>query len=73
MSSSPAAPRSPVLLQLRAPEPPVPQIASPYATGGRGLLLVSAVADAWTACPKQDGIGKRVIAFVKRPEISIAP
>ena len=56
-----------------SPEPPVPQIASPYATGGRGLLLVSAVADAWTACPKQDGIGKRVIAFVKRPEISIAP
>ncbi|MEU8617227.1 ATP-binding protein [Streptomyces sp. NPDC048623] len=56
-----------------SPEPPVPRIASPYATGGRGLLLVSALADAWTACPKQDGSGKRVIAFVQRPESSIAP
>lgn len=56
-----------------SPEPPVPRIASPYATGGRGLLLVSAVADAWTACPKQDGSGKRVIAFVKRPETSLTP
>ncbi|MFJ3906046.1 ATP-binding protein [Streptomyces sp. NPDC090025] len=56
-----------------SPEPPVPRIASPYATGGRGLLLVSAVADAWTACPKQDGSGKRVIAFVKRPGTSLTP
>ncbi|MET7757745.1 ATP-binding protein [Streptomyces sp. NPDC005389] len=56
-----------------SPEPPVPRIASPYATGGRGLLLVSAVADAWTACPKQDGSGKRVVAFVKRPETSLTP
>ncbi|MEU8526829.1 ATP-binding protein [Streptomyces sp. NPDC048629] len=56
-----------------SPEPPVPRIASPYSTGGRGLLLVSALADAWTACPKKDGSGKRVIAFVKRPESSIAP
>ncbi|MFE5713736.1 ATP-binding protein [Streptomyces sp. NPDC056501] len=54
-------------------EPPVPRIASPYATSGRGLLLVSALADAWTACPKQDGSGKRVIAFVKRPETSLTP
>lgn len=54
-----------------SPEPPAPRIASPYATSGRGLLLVSAVADAWTACPKQDGSGKRVIAFVKRPETSL--
>ncbi|MER6100642.1 ATP-binding protein [Streptomyces sp. NPDC001728] len=56
-----------------SPEPPVPRVASPFATGGRGLFLVSAVADAWTACPKQDGSGKRVIAFVKRPASSIAP
>ncbi|MEV8554735.1 ATP-binding protein [Streptomyces glaucescens] len=50
-----------------SPEPPVPQIPSLYATGGRGLRLVSATADAWAACPKEDGRGKRVIAFVKRP------
>ncbi|MFD8011570.1 ATP-binding protein [Streptomyces sp. NPDC058955] len=56
-----------------SPEPPVPRVASPLSTGGRGLFLVSAVADAWTACPKRDGSGKRVIAFVKRPESSIAP
>ncbi|MFJ3504327.1 ATP-binding protein [Streptomyces sp. NPDC090135] len=56
-----------------SPEPPVPRIASPYATGGHGLLLVSAMADAWTACPKKDGSGKRVIAFVKRPETSLTP
>ncbi|GGT14806.1 hypothetical protein GCM10010222_66060 [Streptomyces tanashiensis] len=51
-----------------SPEPPVPRIASSYSTSGRGLLLVSALADAWTACPKRDGSGKRVIAFVKPPE-----
>ncbi|GAA3904685.1 hypothetical protein GCM10022244_13590 [Streptomyces gulbargensis] len=56
-----------------SPEPPVPRVASPYATGGRGLLLVSALADAWTACPKQDSTGKRVVAFVRRPESSDAP
>ncbi|MFB6631322.1 ATP-binding protein [Streptomyces sp. NPDC056362] len=56
-----------------SPEPPAPRIASPYATSGRGLLLVSAVADAWTACPKRDGSGKRVIAFVRRPETSLTP
>lgn len=56
-----------------SPEPPAPKIASPYATGGRGLLLVSAVADSWTVCPKQDGSGKRVIAFVTRPETSLTP
>lgn len=56
-----------------SPEPPVPRIASLYSTGGRGLLLVSALADVWTACPKKDGSGKRVLAFVKRPESSIAP
>ncbi|MET8507247.1 ATP-binding protein [Streptomyces sp. NPDC004787] len=56
-----------------SPEPPVPRIASPYATGGRGLLLVSAMADAWTTCPKQNGSGKRVIAFVKRPKTSLTP
>jgi anti-sigma regulatory factor (Ser/Thr protein kinase) len=54
-----------------SPEPPVPQIASLYATSGRGLHLVSATADAWTACPKEDGRGKRVIALVRRPESPI--
>ncbi|MFT9784737.1 ATP-binding protein [Streptomyces rhizosphaericola] len=54
-----------------SPEPPVPQIPSLYATGGRGLRLVSATADAWAACPKENGRGKRVIAFVKRPESPI--
>ncbi|KUM99376.1 hypothetical protein AQI95_39780 [Streptomyces yokosukanensis] len=51
-----------------SPEPPVPQIASLYATSGRGLHLVSAAADAWAACPKEDGRGKRVIALVRRTE-----
>ncbi|MFE6287846.1 ATP-binding protein [Streptomyces sp. NPDC057877] len=54
-----------------SPDPPVPQIPSLYATSGRGLRLVSAAADAWAACPKDDGCGKRVIAFVKRPESPI--
>ncbi|MFI1979311.1 ATP-binding protein [Streptomyces wedmorensis] len=49
-------------------EPPVPKVPSLSATGGRGLFLVSETADAWTACPKEDGSGKRVIALVKRPE-----
>ncbi|MEV5150861.1 ATP-binding protein [Streptomyces werraensis] len=54
-----------------SPEPPVPQIASLYATSGRGLHLVSAAADAWATCPKEDGRGKRVIALVRRPESPI--
>lgn len=54
-----------------SPEPPVPQVASLYATSGRGLHLVSATADAWAACPKEDGRGKRVIALVMRPESPI--
>ncbi|MGA5556079.1 ATP-binding protein [Streptomyces lavendulocolor] len=54
-----------------SPEPPVPQIASLYATSGRGLHLVSATADAWTACPTEDGRGKRVIALVRCPESPI--
>ncbi|MFI9825278.1 ATP-binding protein [Streptomyces sp. NPDC052013] len=51
-----------------SPEPPVPQIASLYATSGRGLHIVAAAADAWTACPKEDRRGKRVIALVRRTE-----
>ncbi|MFF7777055.1 ATP-binding protein [Streptomyces tanashiensis] len=56
-----------IVVEDSSPEPPVPRIASPFATSGRGLYLVDAVADAWTACPKEDGSGKRVIALVKRP------
>ncbi|GAA3140438.1 ATP-binding protein [Streptomyces echinatus] len=56
-----------------SPEPPVPQIASLYATSGRGLHLVTAAADTWAACPKKDGRGKRVIALVRRPESPITP
>ncbi|MFF9016650.1 ATP-binding protein [Streptomyces sp. NPDC014870] len=54
-----------------SPEAPLPQNPSLYATGGRGLYLVSATADAWAACPKEDGRGKRVIALVRRPEAPI--
>jgi anti-sigma regulatory factor (Ser/Thr protein kinase) len=54
-----------------SPEPPAPRIASLYASSGRGLQLVSAAADTWAACPTEDGRGKRVIAFVRRPESPI--
>lgn len=52
----------------KSPQPPVPRIPSLYAISGRGLCLVSAMADVWTACPLKDGSGKRVIAFIKRAE-----
>ncbi|MFF1676127.1 ATP-binding protein [Streptomyces sp. NPDC058256] len=50
-----------------SPLPPIPRPSSPDAVDGRGLLLVTAEADAWTACSNEDGSGKRVRAFVKRP------
>ncbi|MCD2468621.1 ATP-binding protein [Streptomyces sp. MBT42] len=54
-----------------SPEPPAPHPPSLYATGGRGLLLVSATADTWCAFPKEDGTGKRVVALVRLPEPSV--
>lgn len=55
-----------------SPKSPVPRLASPYATSGRGMCLVAATAAAWTACPKEDGSGKRVIAFVRRHEATVS-
>ncbi|NEB01857.1 ATP-binding protein [Streptomyces sp. SID13726] len=51
-----------------SPHLPVEQAADEDATNGRGLHLVSAMADSWTTCPTEDGTGKRVLAFIKRPE-----
>ncbi|MEU8495297.1 ATP-binding protein [Streptomyces sp. NPDC006656] len=56
-----------------SPQPPVPRVPSLYASSGRGLCLVSAMADVWTACPLKDGTGKRVIAFIKRMESPVTP
>ncbi|MEU9999375.1 ATP-binding protein [Streptomyces sp. NPDC050848] len=50
-----------------SPLPPVLRNPSPDATSGRGLLLVAALAELWTACPNNDGSGKRVVALVRRP------
>lgn len=48
--------------------PPVPRAGGPDALNGRGLHLVSAEADAWTARLNEDGSGKKVLAFlVRRP------
>jgi len=51
-----------------SPLPPRPRVSGPDSLDGRGLLLVTAEADAWTACPNEDGSGKRVLAVVKRRE-----
>ncbi|MEV0929233.1 HAD-IA family hydrolase [Streptomyces phaeochromogenes] len=51
-----------------SPLPPIPRTSGPDSLDGRGLLLVIAEADAWTACPNEDGSGKRVLAVVKRRE-----
>ncbi|MCX4673031.1 ATP-binding protein [Streptomyces sp. NBC_01381] len=51
-----------------SPLPPTPRDASVDSIDGRGLQLVSAEADAWVACPKADGSGKRVVALVRRPD-----
>ncbi|MFG2640382.1 ATP-binding protein [Streptomyces sp. NPDC048370] len=56
-----------------SPLPPVLRNPSPDATRGRGLLLVAAMADLWTACPNNDGSGKRVIALVRRQALSDVP
>ncbi|MEC4020484.1 ATP-binding protein [Streptomyces sp. H27-D2] len=49
--------------------PPVAPVGAEGAEGdldGRGLLLVEAEADAWTARLHEDGSGKRVLAFLQR-------
>jgi len=51
-----------------SPLPPIPRVSGPDSLDGRGLLLVTAEADAWTACANEDGSGKRVLAVVKRRE-----
>lgn len=51
-----------------SPLPPIPRATGPDSLDGRGLLLVTAEADAWTAYPNEDGSGKRVLAVVKRRE-----
>ncbi|MCX5302804.1 HAD-IA family hydrolase [Streptomyces sp. NBC_00160] len=55
-----------------SPSPPVLQPSNPDDVGGRGLLLVEAEADYWTATPREDGLGKRVLAIVKRPTVDVA-
>ncbi|MET7685657.1 ATP-binding protein [Streptomyces sp. NPDC005423] len=51
-----------------SPHVPVEQAADEDSISGRGLHLVSATADSWTTCPTEDGTGKRVLAFIRRPE-----
>lgn len=51
-----------------SPLPPIPRTSRPDSLDGRGLLLVTAEADAWTACLNEDGSGKRVLAVVRRRE-----
>jgi anti-sigma regulatory factor (Ser/Thr protein kinase) len=51
-----------------SPYAPVEQAADEDAINGRGLHLVSAMADSWTTRPTEDGSGKRVLAFIRRPE-----
>ncbi|MEV0469635.1 ATP-binding protein [Streptomyces prunicolor] len=51
-----------------SPHAPVEQAADEDSISGRGLRLVSATADSWTTCPTEDGTGKRVLAFIRRPE-----
>ena len=55
-----------------SPYAPIQQIPGQYATSGRGLCLVSAMADSWTTRPTADGTGKRVSAFISRAESSAA-
>ncbi|MFE7117966.1 ATP-binding protein [Streptomyces sp. NPDC057654] len=46
---------------------PVPRPAADDDENGRGLALVSALADRWGTCPRRDGIGKRVWVELKIP------
>ena len=55
-----------------SPCAPVQRVPEQYGTSGRGLWLVSAMADSWTTRPTEDGTGKRVLAFLSRPEPSVA-
>ncbi|MFE2578878.1 ATP-binding protein [Streptomyces sp. NPDC059378] len=55
-----------------SPCAPVPRFPEQDAASGRGLCLVSAMADSWTTRPTEDGNGKRVLAFVSRPGPSVA-
>ncbi|WAU00036.1 ATP-binding protein [Streptomyces nigrescens] len=58
-------------LQDNSTLPPIPRADGLDALDGRGLLLVAAEADAWTARLNEDGSGKKVLAFlVRRPSAS---
>ncbi|MHB9864478.1 ATP-binding protein [Streptomyces sp. YIM S03343] len=54
-------------VQDNSPQEPVQQAPEHFTTSGRGLSLVSSIAESWTTCPTEDGTGKRVSAFLKRP------
>ncbi|MFE0132357.1 ATP-binding protein [Streptomyces sp. NPDC059037] len=51
-----------------SPRPPTPRVAPVDSNDGRGLQIVTAEADAWRACLKADGSGKRVVALVRRSD-----
>jgi anti-sigma regulatory factor (Ser/Thr protein kinase) len=51
-----------------SPHAPVERVPDQDAISGRGLHLVSAMAESWSSCPTEDGAGKRVLAFIKRPD-----
>ncbi|MFE0250954.1 ATP-binding protein [Streptomyces sp. NPDC059010] len=53
-------------LPTPAPAGPMAQVTS---AGGRGLLLVEALADTWGFCPRHDGPGKTVWAQLSIPPI----
>ncbi|APU42975.1 SAM-dependent methyltransferase [Streptomyces sp. TN58] len=46
---------------------------SALATGGRGLFLVTQVADYWSASPRSDGQGKVVSAYFRAAQVSTDP
>ncbi|MEW1722085.1 ATP-binding protein [Streptomyces sp. NPDC093109] len=53
-----------------SPEPPTPRVSGPGAVDGRGLLLISAEADAWTVRLNEDGSGKTVRAVLTRRPVA---
>ncbi|MFE2709153.1 HAD-IA family hydrolase [Streptomyces mirabilis] len=59
-----------IVVEDNSPLLPISRVSGPDSLDGRGLLLVTAEADAWTACPNEDGSGKRVLAVVKRHEFA---